>query len=229
MINDGNQYGLTVPMQAEDSPYRGNEVQNLLAEWMAKENYKFEKQEKLAEMRERYRFQGYCARQAQKEAFREKREEDKKAVSDQVHLSETGRVLIRSENLRYIRPQDRILSNLLYPELITYGRLCAPAEKVFFIRCYINSEEKRIFLDARKIGNGNYLLRKLAEAGAKVYAATAAQETTYAKKLLNLLIGLSSTSICLPEQPGWAELPSGEIFFWSEDNENWNTVKEKTR
>lgn len=229
MKNDRNQYNFTLPVQAEASPYRGNEAQNLFAEWMAKENYKFEKQVKLAEIREWNRFQGYCAIQAQKEAFREKREEDKKAVSDQVHLSETGRVLIRSENLRYIRPQDRILSNLHSPELITYERLCAPAEKVFFIRCVVNSEEKRIFLDARKIGNGNYLLRKLAEAGVKIYATTASQETTYAKKLLNLLIVLSSTSICLPEQPGWAELPSGEIFFWSEDKENWNTVKEKTK
>lgn len=153
--------------------------------------------------------------------LRQREEEAKRGIYEEIACDEEGRPYLTTRNL-WIDAKPREFANLRYPKLIRAARISCLEEQVFIVSCEVNGETCMIYIDPKKIGSGTYLLGKLAAAGICIYAPEK-KAKQYARLLLCWLLRYSNKSV-IADEPGWLEV-DGKFSFIPEGSMTWREIR----
>lgn len=157
----------------------------------------------------------------QKMELRQREEEAKRGIYEEITFDEEGRPYLITRNL-WIDAKPREFANLRCPKLIRAARISCLEEQVFIVSCEVNGETSMIYIDPKKIGSGTYLLGKLAAAGICIYAPEK-KAKQYARLLICWLLRYSDKSV-IADEPGWIEI-DGKFSFIPEGSMTWLEIK----
>lgn len=159
-----------------------------------------------------------------KMAIRQMEEERRRSTYEEIFLDRDGNVLVMTRNLS-IQAQPRQITDMKSPKIFIAERASGRVRKVFILNCWVREAERLIFLDAKKVENGAYLLGKLAEAGVSVLV-TSARAKDYVKQLFALLVR-NSVVVNIPDKEGWMMTDEGKFSFVDESRMTWEEIVKK--
>lgn len=154
---------------------------------------------------------------------KEKEEERKKSIHDELQILENGKIQIITRNLR-IETSPRDVTNMTSPSLTVLKRAKDDTEQVFRIDCWVEKEKKKVFLDPKSVGNGKYLIGKFVEIGVVFYLPTTSQKK-FIVQFIALLLEYRRSERWLPDIEGWMRKMDGKYIFIDEEEETWKYVK----
>lgn len=160
----------------------------------------------------------------QNEAEREIR----KGQSDVIEILEDGKVVVETRNLR-VNMAPRVVANLSNPEMIKLVHAEKPTEYIWMFVGIVKADWKAVFLSLDKLESPRYLMKKIVELGAEIFACSSAEEKWMVKKLVRKLIHDSRRYKWIPEQIGWFVDEDGKIKFYEKEDLTWSYILEKAR
>lgn len=154
--------------------------------------------------------------------------EVRKAQCEVIEISEDGKVIARTQNLR-INAVPRAITNVLNPEMIKLVNASDPFEFVWMFVGLVNSEWKQVFLAPGRIDSASYLSKKMSGLGIEFYAHTYMDEKWMMRKFARKLIRESSRFKWIPENIGWYVDEDQSTKFYMRGDLTWSYVIEKIR
>lgn len=147
--------------------------------------------------------------------------ERKLASFEEIAIDQDGNVIVTTRNLS-ILAQPRQVVNMHSPQIYIAERSSGKIKRVLILSCWVREEEKRIFLDAKKVENGAYLLGKFAAVGISVLAPSA-RAKDYMRQLIALLVRQGVVAD-IPNEPGWTVTENGRFLFVDEERLTWEKI-----
>ncbi len=147
----------------------------------------------------------------------EYREETKLSRIEEVLLDAQGCWTIQTKNLE-IQTKPRKGANFTFERSKIYCDIESPRKGVLVITILVrmNTERRNIWLNLEKLSDGKYLTRKLAAAGAKIFACNVAKEKEYAVKIVQYVMEHNTETRFMPMERGWYITRDGKLKFWDE-------------
>ncbi len=188
---------------------------------MAEDSYQDTREIQKTEAKEMIRGNAKLALQMQKAQLRQREEEEKRGVYEEVTIGEDGNTYIVTRNLQ-IETKAREVTNMRFPRMYCAARRSCVEEYIFILDCQISGKSRIVYFDPRRIGSGTYILGKMAAAGIEIYAE-GAREKEYARKMLCQLVKYAAQTV-IPDEPGWIEA-DGKFSFIPEGSMTWREIK----
>lgn len=163
-------------------------------------------------------------REEQKLFRRMSEDERKHNIYDELTITPDGAITATVCNL-YDNAPSRVITNIRSPRLTRLIRLKNQEESAYQLTASIAGSTAAVYLESHKIGNGNYLVKRLAAQGIIFLAKAASQKKDYAQLLISVLLAQNPQSVYVPENPGWTDFPDNGLAFISEEEITWNNLK----
>lgn len=177
----------------------------------------------IANAKQKIQTEAAAERNLQRCILREEISERRRGAFQEISISDTGEVSVITKNLfKDARPRNIV--NLTSPELIRYIRVSNQMDIAYLLIGTVNESVESVFLDARKIGSGTYLLRKLTTCGVIFYSDKPEQKRSFAQQLLALLLQFEIPDRFVADTPGWLQLSAGIFTFVEEESLLWNQI-----
>ncbi len=154
----------------------------------------------------------------------QREEERRRSTYEEIVLGPDGNVIVTTRNLS-IQAQPRQVTDMRSPQIYIAERASGKIRKVFILSCWIGEREKEIFLDAKKVESGTYLMGKFTEAGVSMLAPSA-RAKGYVKQLIALLVR-NGMEVDIPDEHGWMMTDEGKFLFVDEGRLTWEEIQEK--
>lgn len=162
-----------------------------------------------------------------KSAVKEKEDERRKSKYEEIVVDSTGEIFVRTRNL-CIPAKARSIVNFSSPKLAKIVRISKEYEFAFCFEFTIDKRVVDTFFSEEKIGDRNYIYRKIKGAGGTFFCENISRAKGYASDLISRLIPDSEVRF-VPDYPGWMRLPSGKFKFVEKGELTWKTVEKKIR
>lgn len=160
--------------------------------------------------------------------LREEQRERRKALVEELQVSDDGRITVVTRNTAF-KAEPRLITNMWNPALEIYRSNELEEPPCYELSCSIGMEEKRrVFLDSDKIVRPSYLFRKLTAIGIYFHAP-------YQKVMPLLVVMLGKMAEkCeevrfLPDSEGWVKWDDGTFEYFGEEDLTWDYVKAQSR
>lgn len=156
--------------------------------------------------------------------MKQREEERRRSTYEEIVMDRDGNVIVVTRNLS-IQAQPRQVTDMRSPQVYIAERKFGKIRRVFIVSCLVGECEKLIFLDAKKIDKGAYLLGKFAEAGISFFAPSA-RAKDYAKQLLAMLVR-NGVVVEIPDEVGWTVADDGKFWFVDDRRLTWEEIMQK--
>lgn len=214
-------------------PYGAQAMQNPAVRY-PEENYEVQK----AETMEWVKTNGEIQRAREKARIRlceaecrslqkEEDQERKKAQYNELQVTDTGQIQLITRNLR-IEANPRSVTDLTNPSITILTRAKNIDEKIFLFTGYVGKDKKEIYLDAKKIGSGSYLIKKFVSKGV-TFKLSITMQKMFAIQLICVLLNNYSVEKLLPEMPGWMRWPDGRYTFVEQEDLTWEYIQQRIK
>lgn len=159
--------------------------------------------------------------------IREQERERKKAIGEELHITENGELQFVTTNLS-VPAIPRQVTNMRSPSLTVLKRQLDEEEQIFEVNCSVGEKEKNVFLERNLAGAGSYILRKFASEGIYFMMQTA-KAKKFTVQLIACLQERCNEERLLPEQEGWMKLPDGQFQYVGEGDLTWEKAKKRCK
>lgn len=151
--------------------------------------------------------------------LRQAEAERKKATFDELIITSDGEVQVVTRNLA-IDAKPRMITNMQNPHIIILKRLKDMTEEILLLQCFVNNSLKKIFLNPKKAGKGEYLLRSFTLAGI-CFKSPSTNAKDLAMQLLALLLSSQPEERILPDEEGYVDLPGIGLAYIGDEDLTW--------
>lgn len=155
-------------------------------------------------------------------AIKESEAERKKSIGEEVQLLASGEMQIVSKNL-LVDARPRQFTNMRGPRLAILKRMEDETDEILLFQCTVENRDIEIYIDANNLGNGTYLVRKLAAKGV-YFELPSVKAKQVAVRIIGILLHDAETK-WLPECPGWVKYANGDFDFIEEGGLTWKKAK----
>ena len=157
---------------------------------------------------------------------REERNEKRLQQFEEIVVDKEGNLRLVLSNPITSRMLN-VVANIKFPRIIHLQNISGHGDNSYYM-FYGKLIDKTVtlYLDCRKMAQGNYLLNKFCVAGIVWKIKTMAKATDLFAKFITSLANSSKESVLLPEDIGWQVLESGEIIYVEEGELTWKKIIE---
>lgn len=156
-------------------------------------------------------------------AIKDAEAERKKSVCDEVQLLTSGEMQIISKNL-LVDAKPRHFTNMRSPHLVILRRMEDETDEIVLFKCSIENRDIEICIDTNRLGNGTYLVRKLAAKGIYFELPTVKAKQV-AVRIFGILLNDKTGTEWLPDNSGWVKYENGNFSFIEEGEMTWKKAE----
>lgn len=166
------------------------------------------------------------SRETAKEIVRERYREKKKSMYDCIFMSPDGSVCETTVNTSF-GSYIRYITNISTPQLTKLICNETPGHACLRLDFYINAQHHELFINPQKLGNQNYLTKKLTLAGIQILKDRPTQRIKTFTDIINLLSCNADQEI-IPHRHGWIKYgdeSTPKFTYCGEETKIWADIE----
>ena len=160
--------------------------------------------------------------QIRRQKMREAEAERKRAIYEEVELTDFGEIRLVTRNLS-VEARPREISNARIRSFMIFQRQKNPVEQICALSVIVGNEQKTVFLSAERAGKEAYLLQRLRSVGI-FFKTQKAKQGEIAVQLWGRLLEQADKPVVLPDEAGWSKASDGEWHFVEKEELTWTKI-----